>query len=179
MTIDMTGKTFARLTVVREVAPTRYKSMSVRRFLFLCECGVTKEIDGHVVRNGLVSSCGCNRDGKWNLKHGHARQAARTAEYMCWKHIIQRCENPNNKRYEDYGGRGISICKRWRESYETFFADMGQKPTRTHSIDRIDNDGNYEPSNCRWATPEEQRINQRKRRFWKRPVSLENKTARP
>jgi hypothetical protein len=78
--------------------------------------------------------------------------------------IIDRCENSKNKCFSIYGGRGISICREWRESFEAFLSDMGQKPSPSHSIDRIDVDGNYEPGNCRWATPREQNLNQRPRK---------------
>lgn len=163
--VDMIGKTYGRLTTVSEVEPSRYNTgKAVRRFIFRCECGTTKEIDGHVVRNGSVSSCGCNlRESPSRFVHGHASK--RTPEYKCWKGIMQRCENPKVKRFSDYGGRGICVCEKWRESFLDFFAYMGPKPSPQHSIDRINNDGNYEPTNCRWATASEQNKNQRKRRL--------------
>lgn len=94
--------------------------------------------------------------------HGDAG-AVRTSEYESWVHMRQRCLNPMNARYSYYGGRGITICERW-SSYEHFLADMGRRPSREYSLDRINNEGNYEPGNCRWATTAEQNAN----RSWKR-----------
>jgi hypothetical protein len=95
----------------------------------------------------------------FNKKHGEAQK---TKEYSAWSRLPGRCYNPKHKAYKNYGGRGITICDRWRYSYENFLADMGRAPSPKHSIDRIDNDGNYEPSNCRWATAKVQGNNQRK-----------------
>jgi hypothetical protein len=93
-------------------------------------------------------------------RHGHARKGHRTRAYMCWVSMKQRCLNPNNRAYGNYGGRNISVCERWRR-FENFLADMGEPPPGK-SLDRYpNNDGNYEPGNCRWATPREQFLNQR------------------
>ena len=90
---------------------------------------------------------------------------SRTPEYQAWKNMKKRCFNPNTKQYSDWGGRGITVCDRWKNSFENFFADMGLKPTAKHSIDRIDNDGDYCPENCKWATNAEQQNNQRTNRL--------------
>lgn len=97
--------------------------------------------------------------GETRLRHGHARNGGMSAEYRIWLGITQRCTNPNLLAYRNYGGRGISVCERWRV-FENFLSDMGPRPAGA-SIDRIDNDGNYEPANCRWSSAEEQAQNKR------------------
>lgn len=91
------------------------------------------------------------------IKHGESRE--KSPEYRAWSHVKNRCLNTNDPNYQRYGGRGISVCERWLQSFPNFLADMGRKPTPAHSIDRIDNDGNYEPGNCRWATKAQQSAN--------------------
>jgi hypothetical protein len=116
---------------------------------------------GSNVTRGLIVSCGCFRDqqmsdlGKTNIAHGHARTNNRTPVYVSWRAMRDRCENPAATGYENYGGRGIKVCKRWT-SFKHFLADMGPRPEGT-TLDRYPNpNGDYKPSNCRWATPKQQ-----------------------
>jgi hypothetical protein len=113
---------------------------------------------------GNSTSCGCYRSEltvKRNTIHGHNVRGKRTGEYGAWCNIRERCGDPMNKDYHNYGGRGIKVCRRWLHSFEAFLADMGPKPTSRHQIDRINNNGNYKPGNCRWSTPIENAGNKR------------------
>lgn len=164
---DLTGKTFNRLTAQW---PAGLRGAHVC-WLTLCVCGNLKVVKGTHLTSALVQSCGCLRVecGKEkaalnfpeHVKHGHAFHGRITRTYRTWDSMRQRCLNPRDKKYKDYGGRGILICARWLESFSKFLEDMGEKPIGL-SIDRINNDGNYESSNCRWATPLQQRHNQRR-----------------
>lgn len=133
-----------------------------RTAVFMCECGIRKAFDVKNVRTGRTKSCGCTT--KQSISESlrtHGQKNSRT--YIIWGLMKARCKNKNNPRWSDYGGRGIVLCDRW-EMFENFFADMGEAPEGM-SIDRIDNNGNYEPGNCRWATRKEQSRNKRTNRM--------------
>jgi hypothetical protein len=125
-------------------------------WLCRCRCGSEKIVEGSNLRSGRSTSCGCLRT-ELQTKHGLWTDPRYCAYYA----MLRRCYNPNHSRYADYGGRGIAVCQRWRESLEVFAADVGPRPAPGYSLDRIDNDGNYEPDNVRWATAAEQIANQR------------------
>jgi len=160
---------FGRLTILREIEPHRVRSGATRRrFECRCDCGTIKPIQLAALVNGLTVSCGCfarEKLGALRRSHGHTTGRGRTKVFQAWISMRGRCNNPNNKRYADYGGRGIRVCDQWNQSFEKFLADMGEPPSPRHSLDRYpNNDGNYEPGNCRWATTKEQLENKRKPR---------------
>jgi len=130
-------------------------------WLFRCDCGAEKQIRGSDVRKGYVVSCGCYLAEVGGAPRTHGDNRSR--EHRVWCGMIQRCANPRRDHYKYYGGRGIAVCQRWREDYAAFLADVGRAPSPKHTIDRIDNDGNYEPGNVRWATASQQNANRRPR----------------
>ena len=157
---DLTGHRFGNL-VVRE-----YVGSPGKRSLWLCDCdcGKTSLVRSGPLTTGNSTTCGCDRS-RSRITHGASK--AKTPEYKIWSSMHDRCLNPKYRSYHRYGGRGISICERWRGKgkFKNFFANMGPRPSAKHSIDRIDNNGNYEPSNCRWATKTQQCRNTRQNKF--------------
>jgi hypothetical protein len=152
---------FGRLIVVEEVQPYRKPSgQTQRQFKCRCECGNEITTKLFYLNKGQTKSCGClNLEliKQRPVKHNKSK----TKEYKAWLHMKGRCYNPKTIQFKYWGGRGIKVCDRWKNSFENFLEDMGFKPSLSHSLDRINVDGNYEPSNCRWATPEVQSRNRR------------------
>jgi hypothetical protein len=152
----MTGQIFGNLIIINEVEPLYNKR--VRRFMCKCDCGNQKIVMLSNLKNGSTKSCGCLSKINAYKTHGDSG----SPEHQTWQRMKRRCDNEKGNRWEHYGGRGIKVCDRWLHSYENFLNDMGRKPSPKHSIDRIDVNGNYEPSNCRWSTPKEQSNNTRR-----------------
>lgn len=146
MTTISIGQKYNSLTVIKY----SHKEGSFKYYICKCDCGNEKAFSIYNIIKGYSKTCGCAL-----IKHGRHL----TSEFTAWREIRYRCFNKKAKHYPQYGGRGITVCDRWMESFNNFFEDMGERPTPKHSLDRINNDGNYEPSNCRWATKQEQSNN--------------------
>lgn len=156
--IELTGLRFGRWLVVSEDVDGAVSGAPVR-WLCKCDCGTERSVSGNNLRGGS-KSCGClSRDttATRNRKHGMSK----TPEYECWQHMKARCYRETSQDYALYGGRGIRVCDQWVDDFDCFYRDMGPRPTPRHSIERLDVNGDYEPSNCVWALPEQQANNKR------------------
>jgi hypothetical protein len=160
--LDLTGSTFGRLYVITRGIKRGAKTVWVCQ----CTCGKRREIATYLLTSGQTRSCGCLKSETTtakNLTHGQSVRGATSGTYTTWANMMQRCMNPNNDNFINYGGRGITVCGRWLD-FSNFFSDMGKRPARK-SLERVNNSGNYEPSNCKWATFSEQARNKRNNRI--------------
>lgn len=167
---DLTGRNFGKLTVEHITTPRRGKSGRILEWhwMCLCECGGRTEVQASNLKNDHTTSCGCYRAeqcGNNFRTHGESGNYDRSSEYATWSEMKRRCYNPNCEAYKDYGARGIQICDRWLESFDNFLADMGRRPSNKHSIERKENDGDYAPDNCIWATRKVQNSNRRNNHY--------------
>jgi hypothetical protein len=151
------GRKYGRLKIIKGVY--RYKSLAE------CDCGLKKKICSWAIKSGRIKSCGCLQKELLfkRLKHGHTKSNKKSIEYYTYWNMRKRCLNKNQDHFEAYGGRGITICKRWlgKNGFQNFLKDMGNRPSLEYSLDRKNNDGNYTKSNCRWATRSQQMHNRR------------------
>jgi len=153
---DRTGEQFGKWTVKEFSHIKSRPSGNAEYWVCSCSCGTVTPVEWRELRKGNTTSCGCVR-----VKHGMDG----TPIHNVWRNMRARCYNTNNPMYKHYGGRGITVCDRWKDSFEDFYNDMGDRPSNKHSIDREDNNGNYESSNCRWATKIVQANNTRSTRL--------------
>lgn len=161
MRAALSGLVFGRLIVTKFVPG----ATGVRaKWECVCECGAVVRVVASKLKTGHTRSCGCLlidwiRSAK--TTHGHALKTGRSLTYKSWSNMKTRCGNPKAVNFARYGGAGVTICRRWLDSFEAFLADMGERPSQRHSIERVDNAKGYEPGNCIWATISQQSVNKK------------------
>lgn len=151
------GDRYGSLTVLSELPTRKLAGGTKRWFRCRCDCGAEMEVRLGHLRSGHTRSCGCLVVPARGIRHGMYG----SPEYNIWEGMRDRCYRPKTRGYANYGGRGIRVCDRWRESFEAFYEDMGPRPSPEHQLDRIEGDKGYEPGNCRWATRAEQNRNRK------------------
>lgn len=156
------GKRYGRLTVL-DIGPKGQGSG--RKVKCRCDCGAIRNHHAAALRNGVTVSCGCYGRQRLMEVNSTLKGGAGTLTHSSWRSMVKRCHYKTEPQFAAYGAKGIVVCDQWRNSFITFLADMGERPSRAHSIDRIDNNKGYEPGNCRWATTDEQLLNRRNTRW--------------
>ena len=157
---NLAGKLFGRLLVLGHAGSVDVGNGKKKRAWWCkCGCGKVFSIRANSLLSGNSKSCGCTRGGE--VKHGGSRRGKRFPEYNVWSLMIKRCHAAGSTDFNNYGGRGIKVCRRWINSFDKFLKDVGRRPSSKHTLDRLNNDGDYEPANCRWATRTEQARNKR------------------
>jgi len=158
---DLTGKIFGRLSVIKTAGTDKRNE---RIWVCICDCGNEVVVTSYRLKKGRTKSCGCflaDAAREKFTKHGLTAGGNYPPEFHSWSNMRRRCYDSKNSDYSNYGGRGIIVCDRWLNNFALFLKDMGEKPSKKHSLERIDVNGNYEPNNCKWETPVNQRRNQR------------------
>ena len=176
------GLKFGQLSVLGRAPSPGFVTDRGAYWLCRCTCGNEKVVSANNLASGHTVSCGCHQKRRAGdsarsrfTTHGQSRPGNVASEYRIWTGIIARCENPASRAFPRYGGRGIGICDEWRNSFPTFLAAVGPRPSNSHTLDRIDNDRGYEPGNVRWATAAQQSRNRRDRR----PITFGGRTMLP
>lgn len=166
---DRVGEIWNNFTIIKFDKAVPKKQGGYRHYwMCKCTCGIIKSIMYGNLQSNNIKSCGCLKSkliSDKNTIHGHAKSNKISTEFKTWSSMIFRCYNSNCKNYKYYGGRGIQVCDRWKNSFKNFLEDMGIKPGKYYSIDRINNEGNYELTNCKWSTKIEQSNNQSSNRI--------------
>lgn len=168
---DISGMRFGSLVVMKFVGTYSIRHSHEAMWKCLCDCGKTTVASGKLMRNGNTRSCGCaiaRKAAERLTTHGMSR----SDEYIIWRNMKERCYNEKNTGYKNYGARGIKMCQEWENSFLSFYKDMGDRPSKKHSIERLDGDADYTKENCVWALPQQQARNKRTNHW----LSLHNET---